>query len=307
MKIESVFFVDNELSIKTDLGNSKVDINNFDINILKDKSFDGYNQFLELKGLIDLKVGKALLFGDYWSFINASRRTLPRVMSVCLEKQKGFSQYMLLSLDTKNIVSAVLFNERVKKILEKNVKTGFFFKKDIRENMLDIDILDLFVSSVKSVSNIIDFTVEIGVNFNSSAINDGEFYCYNNQRFNVTQHMENIFYYINKYDICYVENVFVEKDFIYYKEFCERVKNKCLVCSSFETNCYLLRSTVFFTEAELLDLKKKYINLVVDVFDVDFDINFAVGFGVPIIKVRENVLNVLERIKKQMTLLPKPI
>lgn len=306
MKIEDVSFVDNELNIKTDLGSSNITLNSFDVNLLRNKTFETYDKFLELKGVVHEDVGRALLFGDYWSYINAGRRSLPRVMSVCLEKTNGFSQYMLLSLDTKEIVSAVLFNEKIKKVVEKGVKTGFFMKKDIREEMLDIEIFQLIDNTINSLSNIIDFNVKLGINFNATNIFDGDFYCYNDSKFNPVEHLDNVVSFIDKFDVCYVENVFVEKDFELYSQLGGRVRDRCLVNSK-EGNCYLLKSKVFFSQDELLDLKNKYINLIVDVEDVNFDINFAVGFGIPIIKVRENVLDVLERIKKQMTLLPKPI
>ena len=204
---------------------------------------------------------------------------------------------MVLSSDVNDLEELKFINNMILNLVKKKItNVGFFIKKDKRNEFDDIKILDIFKEIIDINKNFIDFNIKLGLNINVRYDNG---YLYLNKRLDKSDYLKSIIDLVDYYNIGYIENVFIENDFDMYNLLFEKIGYKCLIS---DKNCFLIKSK-FISKLEIEEMRKKYVNLILDVNDFLFDTNFAVGFNIPMIKInsdRNNTYDSLKKIKKEI-------
>ena len=200
-------------------------------------------------------------------------------------------------INVNDLEELKFINNMILNLVKKKItNVGFFIKKDKRNEFDDIKILDIFKEIIDINKNFIDFNIKLGLNINVRYDNG---YLYLNKRLDKSDYLKSIIDLVDYYNIGYIENVFIENDFDMYNLLFEKIGYKCLIS---DKNCFLIKSK-FISKLEIEEMRKKYVNLILDVNDFLFDTNFAVGFNIPMIKInsdRNNTYDSLKKIKKEI-------
>lgn len=281
MRIIDIMLDGGYLIIQTEEGLGKVKFDSkIDFKKYKNMEINFFEDFTK----IDEKVRDYIQFAFLdsierpWKFINKDSKQLPRPLSVIYRKEKGFSEFLLLSLDAKSILKSLWINKKISEKLK--------FDEDDDET-----ILIKIQNEIDKVKNLVDFDVRIGINVNGDGIYKDGKYIYSNKIMDAGEHYDFLVYLTDKYNLVYVENPFMSEDKESYGKFMKQTKHTTLVCGN--TNNGLVNNSILIKDMtniknKVQEMKELKINPIIN-GDSLLDLHLAVSFLVPILK--HNILN----------------
>lgn len=281
MKIIDIMIDGDYLIIQTEEGLGKVKFDGkIDFKRYKNMEINSFEDFEKIDEKIKNYIELAFLdsIERPWKFINKNSKQLPRPLSIVYKKEKGFSEFLLLSLDAKSILKSLWINKKISEKLK--------FDEDDDETIL-IKIQD----EIDKLKNLVDFDVRIGINVNGDGIYKDGKYIYSNKSMDASEHYEFLVYLIDKYNLVYVENPFMAEDRESFGKFMKQTKHITLICGNTNNglvnNTFLIKNKINIKN-KVQEMKDLRINPIMNCDSV-LDLHLAVGFFVPILK--HNILN----------------
>jgi len=310
-----------------------------DLNLVENKIKDlGANPVIAMEYAVLKSFGKQL-----WKTLDPKVRELPRplgnVIGGGVHIRGGdhceFQEFLLYPYNSKTIDDAVKSNELAHKFVKKHIKNMKLDSAMTDEGAwapeLSIEeILDLLKKVSNEVFDETGINLKIGIDIAANSFWDGENYIYRDKKLSSLNQVEYISTLIENYDLHYVEDPFMEEDFIGFAELTEKYDKKCMIVGDDLTVTNLKRLERAIKEKSINSMiikpnqngsllgfravielaKKNKINLIIshrsgETMD-DSLADLAVGFKIPIIKCgihddeRKVKLDRLRKISKEI-------
>src|SRR3989338_6740750 len=152
------------------------------------KEIVSFEDFKELDSL-DSQLSALNEINKPWRFINPNCKSIPRPLTTVYTSERGFSEYFVISLDSKSILKSLWANEKIA-----NAMKGFIGESEE-------EILEKLNKEIKKVKKFLDFEIMIGINVhNTLELLNGEEMTPNDM-------LSYLLVLVDKYKICYIGNI----------------------------------------------------------------------------------------------------
>ena len=244
-----------------------------------------FEDFKELDSL-DSQLSALNEINKPWRFINPNCKSIPRPLTTVYTSERGFSEYFVISLDSKSILKSLWANEKIA-----NAMKGFIGESEE-------EILEKLNKEIKKIKKFLDFEIMIGINVhNTLELLNGEEMTPNDM-------LSYLLVLVDKYKICYIENPLSDRKLC--AEFLSCVKQMSLVVNDTYNgninNAYILElENLFEMRKNVETLKSLRITPLIKYVD-KLSLQLCCGFGVNIFKYDSlNVLVISQQLERLIT------
>lgn len=246
------------------------------------------NTFDDLENITEFQVQLAVLNIIPRSFNLLGNKSFPRLLTVVYKSDKGFSEYLVVSLNSKSILKSLWANQKIAAAME-----------DFQAQS-ELEVLEKLNDEIEKVQKYLDFEIRIGININYNLeLKSGKI-------LSEEEMLSYLLGLIETYNLCYIEKPF--KNNLLNIKFLDAVKHMALVVNNsyngdLNNACILETKSLKEMKNDVEELKKLKINPILK-YENSVFVNLSCLFSIFILKhdssESEFILQRLERIMNEM-------